>query len=244
MAFVEPLLTRLQSIGGLSDTDRRLVETLPITPKRLAPQEYLLHQGDRPSSSAVVLSGVLARFQELPDGDRQVVSFNLPGEIPDLHSLFINRMDHSLVAITEAVVGLMPHDDIERVMETSPTLMKLFWRETLIDAAVFRQWIANNGRRGALGGTAHLLCELMLRARAIGGLRPDGGWPMPLTQQQLGDALGLSLVHINRTLKTLREDNAAVIERGILRVLDWDKLTKIAGFDPAYLHLRQPAEAA
>ena len=244
MAFVEALITRLESIGTLSDSDRALVETLPITPRRLAPQEYLLHQGDQPSTSALVLNGVLARFQELPDGDRQVVSFSLPGEIPDLHSLFIRHMDHSLVAITEAVVGLIPHDDIRRVIRGSATLMGLFWRETLIDAAVFRQWIANNGRRGALGGTAHLLCELMLRARAIGALRPDGGWPMPFTQQQLGDALGLSLVHINRTLKALREDNVAVIERGVLRVLDWDRLVRVAGFDPTYLHLKQPAPVA
>jgi CRP-like cAMP-binding protein len=243
MPFVEPLIARLESIGTLSDTDRALIDTLPITPRRLAPQEYLLHQGDRPSSSAVVLSGVLARFQELPDGDRQVVSFNLPGEIPDLHSLFIKHMDHSLVAITEAVVGLVQHDEIQRVMQTSPTLMKLLWRESLIDAAVFRQWIANNGRRGALVGTAHLLCELMLRAGAVGGLRPDGAWPMPFTQQQLGDALGLSLVHINRTLKSLREDNVASIERGVLRVLDWDRLKRIAGFDPTYLHLKEQAPA-
>lgn len=244
MPFLEPLLTRLESIGALSDTDRMLIETLPITPKRLAPQEYLLHQGDRPSTSALVLSGVLARFQELPDGDRQVVSFNLPGEIPDLHSLFIQHMDHSLVAVTEAVVGLMAHDEIERVMRTSPTLMRMLWRESLIDAAIFRQWIANNGRRGALAGTAHLLCELMLRARAIGAVRLDGGWPMPFTQQQLGDALGLSLVHINRTLKTLREDNVAIIEHGMLRVLDWDKLIRVAGFDPTYLHLKQPEPIA
>ncbi|KQZ01741.1 hypothetical protein ASD45_13415 [Pseudolabrys sp. Root1462] len=238
MAFVEPLITKMQSIGALDDKDRALIETLAVNPKRLTPQEYLLHQGDHPTNSVIVLSGVLARFQELPEGDRQVVSFHLPGEMPDLHSLFIGHMDHSLVAITEAVVGQVPHDELRRVVRESATLMGLLWRETLIDAAIFRQWIANNGRRGALAGTAHLLCELMLRARSIGGLRSDGSWPMPFTQQQLGDALGLSLVHINRTLKTLREANVAVIERGVLRVLDWDELKRIAGFDPAYLHLK------
>lgn len=238
MPFVEPLIARLKSIGTLSDQDRALVDSLPIVSRRLAPQEYLLHQGDHPTNSAVVLEGVMARFQELADGDRQVVSFHLRGDIPDLHTLFINRMDHSLVGVTDCLVGLLPHSDLRRVVAASPSLMGLLWRATLIDAAVFRQWITNNGRRGALAGTAHLLCELIVRARAIGDLTADGAWRMPFTQQQLGDALGLSLVHTNRTLKTLRETDAAVVERGYLRILDWTKLQKIAGFDPTYLHLK------
>jgi len=238
MSFVEPLITKLESIGSLNDSDRALLEGLPIVSRGLDPQEHLLHQGDRPRSSVVVLSGTLARFQELPDGDRQVVSFHFKGEMPDLHSLFIGQMDHSLVAITECLVGMVPHDELRRIVRVSPTLTALLWRETLIDAAIFRQWITNNGRRGALAGTAHLLCELMLRAKSIGALTPDGAWPMPFTQQQLGDALGLSLVHINRTLKALREANIAAIERGLLRVLNWDELQQIAGFDPTYLHLR------
>jgi len=186
----------------------------------------------------VVLAGVLARFQELPGGDRQVVSFHFKGEMPDLHSLFVGRMDHSLVAITECLLGLVPHDELRRAVRVSPTLTALLWRETLIDAAIFRQWITNNGRRGALAGTAHLLCELMIRAKSIRALTAEGAWPMPFTQQQLGDALGLSLVHINRTLKALREAHVAAIDRGLLRVMNWDELQRIAGFDPTYLHLK------
>lgn len=238
MPFIEPLITKLESIGTVSNEDRALLDSLPIVSRRLAPQEYLLHQGDRPTHSAVVLEGVMARFQELSDGDRQVVSFHLRGDAPDLHTLFIKRMDHSLVAITDCLVGLMAHTELRRLIAASTTLTALLWRATLIDAAVFRQWITNNGRRGALAGTAHLLCELMVRARAIGDLTADGAWRMPFTQQQLGDALGLSLVHINRTLKVLREANIAVIERGYLRTLDWDKLQTLAGFDPTYLHLK------
>lgn len=238
MPFVDPLITRLQSIGTLSDKDRALLESLPVVSRRLAGQEYLLHQGDKPTSSAILLEGVLARFQELSDGDRQVVSFHLRGEIPDLHSLFIDRMDHSLVAINDSLVGLVPHEELRRVIPGSGSLAALLWRASLIDAAIFRQWITNNGRRGALGGTAHLLCELMVRAKAIGDLTREGAWRIPFTQQQLGDALGLSLVHINRTLKALRESNVAVIERGMLRILNWDELQRLAGFDPTYLHLK------
>ena len=238
MPFVESLITKLNSIGTLNETDRALLESLPVTSRRLAPQEHLLHQGDRPTTSVVVLSGVLARFQELPNGDRQVVSFHFKGEIPDLHSLFIGKMDHSLVAITECLVGLVPHEDLRRAVRVSPTLTALLWRETLIDASIFRQWITNNGRRGALAGTAHLLCEFMVRAKSIGTLNSDGAWPMPFTQQQLGDALGLSLVHINRTLKALREAHVVALDRGLLRILNWNELQTIAGFDPTYLHLK------
>lgn len=241
MPLVDPLITKLQSIGSLTEQDRALLESLPVISKRLAPHESVVRQGDHPAHSVIVLTGVLARFQELMDGERQVVSFHFKGEMPDLHSIFIGEMDHSLLAITECVVGLVPHADLHRVVAASATLTALLWRETLIDAAIFRQWITNNGRRGALAGTAHLLCELMVRAKSIGALTPEGTWPMPFTQQQLGDALGLSLVHINRTLKTLREANVAVIERGQLRVLNWDELTRIAGFDPVYLHLKDNA---
>ncbi len=244
MPLVDPLITKLSSIGTLSDQDRALLATLSVLPKRLAPQENVIRQGDKPTTSVILLSGVLARFQELPEGNRQVVSIHFPGEMPDLHSIYIGEMDHSLVAINESVVGLVPHDDLHRVVNASAALTALLWKETLIDAAIFRQWITNNGRRGALAGTAHLLCEMVVRARSIRNLNPDGTLRMPFTQQQLGDALGLSLVHINRTLKTLREANVATIERGQLRVLNWDELKRIAGFDPVYLHLKDAALSA
>jgi len=240
MPLVDPLIVKLGAIGNLEDADRALLGTLPVVPKRLAPQESVMRQGDKPHHSVILLSGVLARFQELVEGNRQVVSFHFPGEMPDLHSIYIGEMDHSLVAINEAVVGLVPHEDLHRVVRASASLTALLWKETLIDGAIFRQWITNNGRRGALAGTAHLLCEMMVRAKSIGHLTPEGTWRMPFTQQQLGDALGLSLVHINRTLKALREANVATIERGQLRVLNWDELKRIAGFDPVYLHLNEP----
>jgi CRP-like cAMP-binding protein len=166
------------------------------------------------------------------------MSFHIEGDIPDLQSLYLKVMDHNVGAIGPAVVGLMPHEDLERVFSKSYHLASLMWRETLIDAAIFRQWISNIGGRSALSATAHLVCELVVRARAVGLVSDDNSYKLPLTQQDMGDALGLSLVHINRTLKKLRELGLAHWEVGRLNVLNWEGLQKAGDFDPSYLHFK------
>ena len=230
-------IARLQAIEGLSENERRRIAALPSTLRQVADGEIVLRQGEAASRCVFVVSGFL--YQARIVGDRsQILAFHVPGDMPCLHTLLVSPMDADLVGLGPTIVGTVAHSQLRQLLDDSHHLTRAFWRETLIDAAIFRQWITNNGRRGATAGTAHLLCELMVRARSTGALRADGSWAMPFTQQQLGDALGLSLVHINRTLKALREANVAVIERGILRVLNWDELKRIAGFDPTYLHLK------
>jgi len=238
MSLTDVLVRKLESIADLSPADRALVQTLPVTAKRLSAGEDLIRQGENPMQSVLLIKGVLARYQELPDGARQTVSFHFSGEIPDLHTLYIGRMDHSLGAISDSIVGLIPHGDLMRVIAASPSLTAILWRETLIDAAIFRQWITNNGRRGALAGTAHLICEFMTRVGAVGELEPDGSWLIPFTQTELSEALGISLVHLNRTLRTLRAQGLVTIERGRLTIGNWEGLRQVAGFDAGYLHLR------
>ncbi|MDO9411142.1 MAG: Crp/Fnr family transcriptional regulator [Pseudolabrys sp.] len=238
MSLLDPLIAKLGSIGHLSESDRNLLAALPITVRNVGANQPVVHQGDLPKSSILVISGILSRFQELTDGGRQLVSFHLTGEMPDLHTLYIRKMDHSLVALKDSVIGHVPHDAIHAAVSASSSLMALLWRATLIDAAIFRQWMTNNGRRGPAAGTAHLLCEIALRSKVAGGLYADGACDMPFNQQQLADALGISLVHANRTLKSLKERGIALIERGRLRVLDWEALQTAAGFDPTYLHLK------
>jgi CRP-like cAMP-binding protein len=238
MSLLDPLVAKLASIGSLSATDRDLLLALPIVSRLVAANQPVVHQGDKPKTSVLIVSGMLARYQELTDGGRQLVSFHLTGEMPDLHTLYIRTMDHSLVALKDSVIGHVPHDAIHAAVRASGSLTALLWRSTLIDAAIFRQWMTNNGRRGPVAGTAHLLCEIMLRSRTAGNVDKDGACEMPFNQQQLADALGISLVHANRTLKALKERGTAVIERGRLRVMDWDALRAAAGFDPTYLHLQ------
>jgi CRP-like cAMP-binding protein len=234
---IEPLIRKLKASGDLAPADIDVLKHVRITRRQLDNGEDLVRVGDRMGVSALVVEGMLCRNHVIGGGTRQIMSFHIEGDIPDLQSVFLKHMDHNVTAIGPAVVGLMPHEDLERAFLSSPPLAARLWRETLIDAAIFRQWISNVGGRSALAATAHLLCELVMRAKAVGLVDENNSYKLPLTQQDMADALGISLVHINRTLKKLRELGLAHWEVGRLTVLDWDGLKKTGDFDPFYLHL-------
>jgi CRP-like cAMP-binding protein len=149
-------------------------------------------------------------------------------------------MDHSLGTLARSTLAFLPHDTVRDLIRRCPPIGDAFWRETLIDAAVFREWMLGLGRREAYGRMAHLLCELYVRLKAV-GLANGHGYEMPLTQAELGDALGLSTVHVNRTLQDLRGEGLITLQGGSVAVLDWEGLRKAGEFDPTYLHLRKEA---
>jgi CRP-like cAMP-binding protein len=163
--------------------------------------------------------------------------------MPDLLSLMLRHLDHSLAASVPSTAGFIPHEALRALMHRSPTLTELFWRDTLVDAAIFREWIVAMGQRPAKSHLAHLLCEVFTRLRAV-GLTQDHACSLPFTQTELGDACGLSAVHVNRTLQELRGEGLIALHQGRLTILDWARLQEVAQFDPAYLHLRDPARAA
>src|SRR3954471_4554349 len=174
------------------------------------------------------------------EGKRQIFSFHIPGDIPDLQSLHLDVMDHSLSTLSACKVMFIPHETVCDLVRQCPRIGDAFWRETLIDAAVFREWIMNLGRREAYGRMAHLLCEFYVRLRAV-GLTNGDAYAMPLTQAELADATGLSAVHVNRTLQELRGEGLITWRAGSVAVLDWDRLKEAGEFDPAYLHLKKEA---
>ena len=149
-------------------------------------------------------------------------------------------MDHSLSSLSACKVMFIPHETVCDLVRQCPRIGDVFWRDTLIDAAVFREWIMNLGRREAYGRMAHLLCEFYVRLRAV-GLTNGDACELPFTQAELADATGLSAVHVNRTLQELRGEGLITLRAGSLTVLDWDRLQEAGEFDPAYLHLRQEA---
>jgi CRP-like cAMP-binding protein len=235
---IDPLIRKLGVASALPNDDVELLRSVRITVRNLAPGEDLVRAGQVSHISALVLSGMVCRYNMLGTGTRQIMSFHISGDIPDLQSLFIERMDHTVAAIGSATMGLMPHEDLERVFRKSFNLASLMWRETLIDAAIFRQWIANIGGRPALAAMAHLFCEMITRAKAVGLVNGGNSYRLTLTQQDIGDALGLSIVHVNRTIRKLRELGCIAWEPGLLTVLDWDALSEAGDFDPSYLHMK------
>jgi CRP-like cAMP-binding protein len=235
-----PLVRMLESILDLSKDERDVLRTVSGTIKSVGPRQDLVREGDRPSECCLILDGFAYRYKQTEDGKRQIFSFHIPGDMPDLQSLHMDVMDHSLSALSACKAMFIPHETVRHLVRQCPRIGDAFWRETLIDAAVFREWILNLGRREAYGRMAHLLCEFYVRLRAV-GLTNGDGYAFPLTQAEFGDALGLSAVHVNRTLQELRGDGLITLRAGAVTVLDWDRLRQAGEFDPTYLHLRQEA---
>ena len=231
------LIRQLDAISVLGAEDRDVLATLPLNIRSITENSDIVSRGDRPSSCCLILEGFTCRYNILASGQRQIFSFHVPGDIPDLQSLHIEVMDHSLGALTPCRVAFIPHAAIDELLRTRPRIARAFWRETLIDAAIFREWLASVGRRTAYQSVAHLICEIYVQLLAV-GLAGGLNFELPITQEELGDALGLSAVHINRVLQELKVARVIASNRRQIVIIDWERLKAAGDFDPGYLHLR------
>jgi CRP-like cAMP-binding protein len=234
------LIRKLQSIYRLGPEDEVAIGDLPLRYKEVAENQDVVSEGDAPSECCLLLDGLLCRYKLVADGQRQILSLHIQGDIPDLQSLHLKVMDHSVGALTPCRVAYIPHRAMAALLRERPNVAAACWRDTLIDAAVFREWLAGVGRRSAHQRVAHLLCEVYVRLDAL-DLAPELVFPFPVTQVEIGDSLGLSSVHVNRVLQDLRRDGLVASERRAIRVLDWPGLKLAGDFDATYLHLLQPA---
>jgi CRP-like cAMP-binding protein len=190
-----------------------------------------------------VLDGWLFRYKIVEDGSRQIFAFHIAGDIPDLQSLHLRTMDHSLAALVQTTVAFVPHETVRDLIRNFPRLGDILWRDTLIDAAIFRQWMLGIGKKQAPQRIAHLFCEMFTKLRAV-GLTQGYSCRFPLTQSVVGDSLGLSTVHVNRSLMDLRAEGLITLEKQTLTILKWQELQDYAEFDPLYLHMDvQPVAA-
>jgi CRP-like cAMP-binding protein len=232
------LIRNLREHSKLTDDDVAEITRLPSVVRQYEPNEDLIRQGDVPKAAALVLSGTVGRYHLLGDGRRQYLSFHIVGDMPDAQGLFIDRMDHTVCAMGRAVIAFIPHSDIVRAFKARPPLGFAIWRETLIDAAIFREAITNNSARPVLARMAHLFCELFYRAR-VSGVAQQNRLALPVSLVQLGEALGMAIATVNRTLQRLRASGTVDFREGTLTVKNWDKLARIGEFDPRYLHVKK-----
>jgi CRP-like cAMP-binding protein len=232
------LIRKLESIARLSDEERQAILSLPAKTRTLRPGQDIVRDGDKPSQCCLILSGWAYRYKIIGEGRRQIFSFHIPGDIPDLPSLHIHTADHSLATLTEATVAFIPHDSLRDLISRFPHIAVILWRVTLVDAAIFREWMTGMGRRSAFERIAHLFCELYLKLQAV-GLAQSYRCPLPVTQTDLGDALGLSNVHVNRLLQEMRRQGLITLRSHTLVIEDWDDLNGVSEFDPTYLQLEE-----
>ena len=230
------LIRKLESIAPLAPEEKAALQRLPLRLKTVAADQDIVREGDTPSECCLIVEGFACRYNMTAEGKRQILSFHISGDIPDLQSLHLSVMDHSLGTLIPCKLAFIQHDDLRSFMRNHPRLGDLFWRDTLIDAAVFRQWVVNVGRRQGPTRMAHLLCELLVRLRAV-ELVEDHIFDLPVTQAELADALGITNVHVNRVLQDLRGSGLIALRGKTLKVLDWEGLKMAGEFDPTYLHL-------
>ncbi|PVE24786.1 cyclic nucleotide-binding protein [Microvirga sp. KLBC 81] len=233
------LIRKLEHFTKLSSEEKTSLErTAAQKVRQLNPREDIVYEGDRPSQINLILEGWACRYKVLEDGRRQIMGYSIPGDICDMRMFILKEMDHSIGAITPVSLAEIPKDTIIELTDTYPRLSRAFWWDSLVENAISREWIVNNSQREATERMAHLFCELFIRLRMV-GLTRDHSCEIPVTQADLGETLGLSTVHVNRTLQELRASNLIVLKGKALTIPDLEALQEVALFNDNYLHLNR-----
>lgn len=233
---LSPLLDRLVSRVSLTQADKDAILALPHRVRVLRTGERFVRQDEKPTHCCLMVSGFTVRSKLVADGARQILAIHMKGDMVDLQNVLLERSDHNVDALTLAEVIMIPRTALEELAFARPSVGKALWLETLVDGSIFREWIANVGRRDARTRIAHLLCEFAVRLEAA-GLAETSRYELPMTQEQLADAVGLTTVHVNRTLMAMRKEGLIYLNGRSIRVPDWPKLAREADFDAKYLHM-------
>lgn len=235
-AGLERLTRRLERFGALGPEERVALATLLTGDRAFAPREDIIAERRAGDTLYLIVEGFACRSRLLPDGRRQILGLLLPGDLCDLRLLLLGRIDHSISALNMVRASLLPLAPLHAALEQHPRLARALWCDTAAEGAIAHEWMMNVGFRTAFERVAHLLCEVYWRLEAV-GLASDNHCRLPLTQTELGDAVALSAVHINRTLMSMRRSGLVSLQGGTLVLHDRKALQNAAGFDPGYLYL-------
>ena len=238
--MIEKAMMQLRARDQVSRDEEAAIRAAIAQVRAYPPDRTVIEPGVDVTASTLLLEGLMCRYRDLRDGQRQITGLHVPGDFLDLHSLTLKHLDHGVLALTPCSAAIMPHDRLVAISETFPHLTRLFWLMTNLDAAIHREWAVSLGRRPAIARLAHLFCELKVRFGVVGMADADG-YPLALTQAELGECLGLTTVHVNRMLCNLRERGLAEFRGSRVVIHDFDGLARVADFDPAYLYVEKRA---
>jgi CRP-like cAMP-binding protein len=219
----------------LGQADRNAVLALPYRLRRMEPLSHAVREGERPTRCTVLLSGYAFRHKLTGDGSRQILAIGIPGDALDFQHLFFEEADHNVQMLTKGLVAEIPMASIEELIASNAQVARAVFVSTLVEASTFREWTVNVGRRDGRSRVAHLLCEFAYPLD-MHELSVDGNYELPMTQEQLADATGLTSVHVNRVLQGLQREKLIDRDRRVIRFLDRERLQDVADFNPRYLH--------
>lgn len=232
-----PMVRKLEQWHPLNDEERVAVLELPHVIRDLKAHQYVIWDGDRPQNTCLLLSGYAYRHKLAGTGGRQIMSIHMRGDLIDLQNSLLGVADHNVQMMTDGTLAVIPIQAIVDLAFRMPGIGMAMWYDTLVEGSIFREWILNVGRRNAHTAIAHLLCEFALRAQKA-GINEGDGYELPFTQEQMADAVGMTSVHVNRTLKRLEEEGHIRRTRRMIEIDDWQNLAQIADFEPRYLHMQ------
>ena len=230
------LVKKLENFGVLSEDDRDHIRRISAEPQILNADVDIISEGDKPGNVHLIISGFACRYKMLADNRRQIVGFLVPGDFCDLHVFILDAMDHSIATLSKTSLVKINRADILSLIER-PAISRALLLSTLVDEAVLREWLANIGQRPAEQRIAHLFCEMYLRLETV-GLVDGTSFSLPITQADIGDTVGLSTVHVNRSLQALKEQGLITFRRGAVAIPDMAHLRAASGFRSNYLHLQ------
>jgi len=231
-----PFIQKLRHSNALTEADLRTLERClgPLRP--ISAGTDIVVEGDRPGTCLVLMEGLVGRYKQLSSGRRQILSFQVPGDFIDMHSFVLGRLDHSMAALSDCRIAPVSHASMQEILGEHPRISLAFLRESMIEAAVFRDWVVNLGQRAGYGRLAHAFCELACRLKAVGQMHGNS-FHFPVTQEELGQAVGLSAVHVNRVMQRLKAHGLVTHQAGVLTIHDWQGLQRAGDFEPSHLFL-------
>jgi len=230
-----PLVRQLLNRSKLTEEDQAAILAMPHQVKQIPALNYIAREGDRPTHSCALISGFAVRHKTVGAGGRQIVNIHMAGDMVDLQNSLLACADHSVQALTKVEVALIPRQAIEEIAFERPAVGKALWVDTLAEGSIAREWVANVGRRDAKTRVAHLLCEFAMRLEAA-GLGQQCNYELPMTQEQIADTVGLTSVHVNRTLRALDTEGYTKRSKRSVVINDWKRLAEVGDFNPLYLH--------
>jgi CRP-like cAMP-binding protein len=234
--MIDPQLMKLRVRDNLSVEEEAALRAMVTEVRDFPADKVIVRAGDLLDTCMLLISGLMRRFKDLPNGQRQVTELHVAGDFADLHSFTLKRLDHNVGTLTACKVAIVPHDRLREITEQHPHLARMLWFSTNLDAAIHREWEVSLGRRSALERLAHLFCEMDCRLEIV-DLAHEGRYDLALTQEELAECLGITPVHVNRTMQQLRELGLVEFRGGKVTIHDREELRRRALFDPAYLYL-------
>jgi CRP-like cAMP-binding protein len=230
-----PLVRKLGKLAQLGEDDRNTIRTLKFRITHHPADHHLVREGDVPDRCCLLVEGYACRYKMNARGGRQIVSFHMAGDLLDLQHLMIPRADHSIMTIAASKIAWFGRDEVRGLINSHPAINEALWKDALIDASIHREWVLNVGRRSAKVRIAHMLCEFAARQQAA-GLANGDHIELPMSQEHIADATGLTAIHVNRMMFALAADGVIVRNKRHIEITDWKRMRRLAEFDEAYLH--------